>query len=68
MVLPVEDLQKPSFSREKDGFSKDGCSKPSFSREKDGLEQKKSFSRENKKNQKHKKKKKKKHLLDAPAP
>ena len=31
-------LVKPSFSREKDGFSKDGCSKQSFSREKDGFE------------------------------
>ena len=33
-------LVKPSFSREKDGFSKDGCSKQSFSREKDGFEPK----------------------------
>ena len=30
MVLPGEDLQKPSFSREKDGFEP---KKPSFSRE-----------------------------------
>ena len=43
MVLPGEDLQKPSFSREKDGFEPN---KPSF-------------SRENQKNQKNKKKKKK---------
>ena len=33
-------LVKPSFSREKDGFAKDGCSKQSFSREKDGFEPK----------------------------
>ena len=33
-------LVKPSFSREKDGFSNDGCSKQSFSREKDGFEPK----------------------------
>ena len=33
-------LVKPFFSREKDGFSKDGCSKQSLSREKDGFEPK----------------------------
>ena len=46
-------LVKPSFSREKDGFSKDGCSKQSFSREKDGFEPKNHlFLEKTKKNQK----------------
>ena len=62
MVLPGEDLQKPSFSREKDGFSKDGCSKPSFSREKDGFEPTNHLFLE--KTQKIQKS----HLLEAPAP
>ena len=47
-------LVKPSFSREKDGFSKDGCSKQSFSREKDGFEPKNHlFLEKTKKNQKN---------------
>ena len=53
-------LVKPSFSREKDGFSKDGCSKPSLLREKDGLEPKNHLFLE--------KTKTKNHLLEAPAP
>ena len=52
-------LVKPSFSREKDGFSNDGCSKPSFFSRKRWFRTKKpSFSRETKKQKKKKKKKK----------
>ena len=53
-------LVKPSFSREKDGFSKDGCSKQSFSREKDGFEPKNHLFLEKSKKTKKKPKKTKK--------
>ena len=56
-------LVKPSFSREKDGFSKDGCSKQSFSREKDGFEPKNHLFLEKTKKTKKNQKKQKNHLF-----
>ena len=50
MVLPGEDLQKPSFSREKDGFTRRRPPKTIFFSRKRWFEPKKpSFSRENQK-------------------
>ena len=72
MVLPVEDLQKPSFSR---WFFEGWLLKTIFFSRKGWFRTKKSsFLKKTKKTQKNKKtqtkqtKKKKKHLLEAPAP